>query len=60
MVLVYGNKYTVNEEEWNREIPTDKDMLTATLDYLDSMQWLYDDGCLPSDWLDSIFWRINE
>ena len=60
MLLIYGNKYTTNEEEWHGERPTDKDMLGATLDYLDSMQWMYSNEDLPNDWRDSLFWRIEE
>lgn len=30
--LIYGNKCVENIEEWNKEKPSDKDMLTTTLD----------------------------
>lgn len=59
MILVYGNKYTTNEEEWNKEKPSDEDMLTATLDYLQSQEEDFRDenDKLPEDWFDTVFWR---
>ena len=57
MILVYGNKYIKNREEWNKEKPDDKDMLTTTLDFLNA----YDEAeKTPDDWYDSLFWKIEE
>lgn len=62
MILIYGNKYTTNEEEWNGERPTNEDMFSISVDYLQSIQdmWRDTDGNLPNDWHDSICWRIDE
>lgn len=59
MILVYGNTYARNEEEVTRQ-PSDESMMTATLDFLDSVSSLYKvDGVLPEDWLDGIFWEVK-
>lgn len=57
--LIYGNKYIENVEEWNKEKPSDSDMLTTALDYLDAYQFLCKDE-LSEDWYDTMFWRIEE
>lgn len=59
MILLYGNKYVTNEEEWNKEKPSDKDMFTATLDYLQTQEEYFRDenDKLPEDWFDTVFWR---
>lgn len=59
MILVYGNKYITNEEEWNKEKPSDKDILNATLDYLQSQEEYFRDenDKLPEDWFDTVFCR---
>lgn len=59
MILVYGNKYVANEEEWNKEKPSDEDMLTATLDYLQTQEEYFRDenDKLPENWFDTVFWR---
>ena len=61
MVLVYGNKYVVNKEEWSKEKPEDEDMLVATLDFLDLMQFAYvdEDNNLPEGWYESVFFGIE-
>ena len=56
---IYGNKCVENIEEWNKEKPSDKDMLTTTLDCWDAHQFLYEDK-LPEDWYGTIFWKIEE
>ena len=62
MVLVYGNKYTTNEEEWNGERPTNDDMYSVALDYLESIEdiWRDENRNLPYDWYGSICWEIKE
>ena len=57
--LIYGNKYIENVEEWNKEKPSDRDMLTTALDCLDAYQFLCKDE-LPEDWYGTIFWKIEE
>ena len=61
MILVYGNKYSRNEEELNEEISSEKDMWTTTFDYLDSIKELYrhDDGKLPEEWNESAFCYVK-
>ena len=59
MVLIYGNDYIENREEWNKARPTDEDMKTATIDYLESYECLYDDN-IPEDWYSSMYWMIQE
>lgn len=59
MILIYGNDYIENLEEWNKARPTEEDMKTTTIDYLQSYECLYDDN-LPEDWYDSMYWMIKE
>ena len=59
MLLIYGNKYMENHEEWHKEKPSDEDMLTTTLDYLNAYEFLYEDN-LPDDYYESVYWRIEE
>ena len=60
--LKYGNKYTQNEEEYNGTNVDNKSMLTSTLDFLDTQEeyFLDDNGCLPEDWAETIFWDVNK
>ena len=61
MILVYGNKYIENREEWNKEKPNDKDMLTATLDFLNAYEFVFGEvEEIPDDWYDDLFWRTEE
>ena len=59
MLLIYGNDYIENCEEWNKTRPTEEDMKTVTIDYLQAYEFLYDDN-LPEDWYDSMYWMIKE
>lgn len=62
--ITYGNKYAKNTEE-SRAICSEENLLTAVLDFLDSLpdyvtgDFLID-GHLPEDWYDSIFWECVE
>jgi hypothetical protein len=59
MILIYGNDYIENCEEWNKSRPTAEDMKSVTIDYLQAYEFLYDDN-LPEDWYDSAYWMIEE
>lgn len=59
MILVYGNDYIENREEWSKARQTEKDMKTTTIDYLQAYEYLYDDN-LPEDWYNSMYWMIQE
>ena len=57
MILVYGNKYTENREEWHRQKPSNDFMEGVILTYLESVEheYIYD-GELPNDWYSTAFW----
>lgn len=62
--LEYGNKYVTNTEDIDEskiDQISDEDMKTATLDFLDSMQYYFldEDLRLPEDWYESIYWKIE-
>lgn len=61
-VIAYGNKYVKKEEEANREVPCDDVLRSNVQDFLASLQGDYVDenGNLPEDWYESIFWDIKE
>ena len=40
MLLIYGNDYIENREEWNKSRLTEEDMNTTTIDYLQSYEFL--------------------
>ena len=48
MILVYGNKYTENREEWRRQKPSNDFMEGVILTYLESVEdeYIYDGDCL--------------
>lgn len=61
MILVYGNKYIENREEWDEEKPSNKDMLTTTLDFLNAYEFAFGEReNIPDDWYDGLFWRAEE
>lgn len=60
--LIYGNAYAQNTEESNTDTQDEESKLTATLDFLETVEDDYKDSnnVLPDDWFDTIFWECRK
>lgn len=60
--IIYGNAYVCNTESFPKSGFNEKVITSAALDFLETQEdeYLNDNGQLPDDWFDSIFWKRTE